>query len=101
MEKSGYDAGETKFLIDGFENGFSIGYCGPKDVKITSPNLKFRQVGNPIVLWNKVMKEVKENWYAGPFEEIPFNHYIQSPIGWLGTKRQWQRYQTYFSPVIS
>ena len=27
------------------------------------------------------MKEVKENRYAGPFEEIPFDHYIQSPIG--------------------
>ena len=27
------------------------------------------------------MKEVKEERYAGPFEKIPFEHYIQSPIG--------------------
>ena len=27
------------------------------------------------------MKEVKENRYAGPFEHIPFDNYIQSPIG--------------------
>ena len=27
------------------------------------------------------MKEVKENRYAGPFSEIPFKDYIQSPIG--------------------
>ena len=27
------------------------------------------------------MKEVKDNRYAGPFEEIPFKTYIQSPIG--------------------
>ena len=27
------------------------------------------------------MKEVKERRYAGPFETIPFDNYIQSPIG--------------------
>ena len=27
------------------------------------------------------MKEVKEGRYAGPFESIPFDSYIQSPIG--------------------
>ena len=27
------------------------------------------------------MKEVKEQRYAGPFQKIPFDHYIQSPIG--------------------
>ena len=78
---SGYDEGEMQFLIDGFRNGFSIGYQGPKDVKITAPNLKFRQVGNNTILWNKVMKEVKEKRYAGPFENIPFDNFIQSTIG--------------------
>ena len=34
-----------------------------------------------IVLWNKVMKEVKLKRYAGLFEQIPFKHYIQLPIG--------------------
>ena len=33
------------------------------------------------MLWNKVMKEVKAKRYAGPFTKIPFDHYIQSPIG--------------------
>ena len=54
---------------------------GPEEVNITSPNLKFREVGNEIILWNKVMKEVREQRYAGPFTEIPFNNYVQSPIG--------------------
>ena len=81
LKLSKYDEKETQFLIDGFSNGFSLGYCGPKDVKITSPNLKFREVGDATTLWNKVMKEVKENRYAGPFEQIPFDNYIQSPIG--------------------
>ena len=81
LHDSKYDAKETDFLIDGFKNGFSIGYEGKTDVQITAPNLKFREVGNPTILWNKVMKEVKEGRYAGPFESIPFNQYIQSPIG--------------------
>ena len=81
LEESEYDKNETEFLINGFRNGFSIGYMGPTDVKITSSNLKFREVGDPIMLWNKVMKEVKEGRYAGPFENIPFKNYIQSPIG--------------------
>ena len=79
--ESNYDAVETQFLIHGFKHGFSIGYCGPENVQIKSPNLKFREIGDPVTLWNKVMKEVKEERYAGPFEQIPFKNYIQSPIG--------------------
>ena len=48
---------------------------------IKSPNLKFREVGDPVTLWNKVIKEVKEKRYASPFKTIPFENYIQSPIG--------------------
>ena len=79
--QSKYDSKETEFLIEGFRHAFEIGYKGPKNVNIKSPNLKFREVGDPITLWNKVMKEVKEGRYAGPFEDIPFENYIQSPIG--------------------
>ena len=79
--ESKYDAHEIGFLVKGFTEGFSVGYTGPENVKITSPNLKFREVGSETQLWNKVMKEVKANRYAGPFEEIPFKNYIQSPIG--------------------
>ena len=64
--------------MNGFTDGFSIGYQGPENVQITAPN---RGVGNEVVLWNKVMKEVKLGRYAGPFKEPPFKNYIQSPIG--------------------
>ena len=77
-----YPTKKTRFLINGFRNGFSLGYRGPKKVKIKSPNLKLR-IGNETDLWNKVMKEVQAKRYAGPYPEkdIPFDHYIQSPIG--------------------
>ena len=32
------------------------------------------------------MKEVKEKRYAGPFEEVPFKNFIQSPVGLVPKK---------------
>ena len=80
LEETRYNPEEIEFLVDGFTNGFSIGYEGPEDVQLTAPNLKLT-VGDEIDLWNKVMKEVKLGRYAGPFDKIPYNSYIQSPIG--------------------
>ena len=61
-------------------NGFDIGYQGNKQVKKLALNLKL-DVGNGTILWNKVMKEVEAGRFAGPFEDVPFEFYIQSPIG--------------------
>ena len=80
LEESNYNKEKTKFLVDGFTEGFDLGYRGKEDVQITSPNLKFT-VGSRQILWDKVMKEVEAKRYAGPFEKIPFENYIQSPIG--------------------
>ena len=80
LMQTNYDPEETKFLINGFKNGFEIGYEGDRNVQMKAPNLKLN-VGTKVDLWNKVMKEVKAGRYAGPFENIPFENYIQSPIG--------------------
>ena len=80
LEETNYDRDKTQYLVEGFKNGFDIGYRGPDNIKQKSQNLKFT-IGDEVELWNKVMKEVKEKRYAGPFKEIPFEHYIQSPIG--------------------
>ena len=32
-------------------------------------------------MWSKIMKEVQANIFADPFDQIPFENYIQSPIG--------------------
>ena len=80
LHETNYDKNKTKFLVDGFKNGFDLGYRGPENVKQKSQNLKF-SIGNETELWNKVMKEVQAKRYAGPFKEIPFENYIQSPIG--------------------
>ena len=80
LRMSNYDPVKSRKLIDGFTNGFSIGYCGKRNVRQTAPNLKLF-VGSKIELWNKVMKEVKLKRFAGPYESIPFDNFIQSPIG--------------------
>ena len=80
MRKYNYDAAATKYLKEGFTNGFDIGYQGPKERKSCSNKLPLH-VGSKTELWNKLMKEVKLGRVAGPFEEIPFDNFIQSPIG--------------------
>ena len=81
LTKVGYEQSKIEYLCDGFLNRFSLGYEGPENIQIVAPNLKFCQVGNETELWNKVMSEVKQKRYAGPYLKIPFKHYIQSPIG--------------------
>ena len=75
-----YDSKKAKYLVEGFTKGFSIKFEGPCIGRRTAPNLKLR-VGSKLELWNKVMKEVQLGRYAGPFEEPPFENFIQSPIG--------------------
>ena len=80
LTEAKYDEDKTRFLVEGFRRGFSIEYKGPKIIQQEAPNLKIR-IGTEVDLWNKVMKEVKMKRYAGPFSEVPFQNYIQSPIG--------------------
>ena len=80
LKDSNYDKQKAAELVEGFTNGFRIGYEGPSDIQRLAPNLKLT-VGNETILWNKVMKEVKLGRFAGPFKEPPFKNFIQSPIG--------------------
>ena len=75
-----YDTQKTKKVVNGFRHGFSISYEGKMNVRKVAPNLQLH-IGNETILWNKVMKEVKLGRYAGPFEQPPFEFFIQSPIG--------------------
>ena len=80
LQQSNYPEDKTQFLGRGFKEGFDPGYSGPTDIHLESKNLKLR-VGNETVLWNKITKEVKCKRYAEPFTKIPYNNFIQSPVG--------------------
>lgn len=67
--------------MDGFTNGFNLGYEGPQNIKCFARNHTLK-VGNKVDLWNKVMKEVREKRYIGPLRKLPFQDgFIQSPLG--------------------
>lgn len=78
--ESGYDSNKTQLLVNYFKEGFPIGYEGNKKRKSFSNNLPL-SVGTPTQLWNKVMKEVKAGRVNGPYDEPPFENFIQSPLG--------------------
>ena len=80
LTKTQYDTDKTQYLVRGFTNGFELEFEGDRLVKHNSPNLRF-QIGDKFELWEKAMKAVTAGCYAGPFEEIPYEWYIQSPIG--------------------
>ena len=78
--ESNYDRKKTQYLVDGFTNGFDLHYSGPVNRTDMAQNIPLR-VGSKFELWEKMMKEVKEKRFAGPFQKIPFHNYIQSPVG--------------------
>ena len=81
LRQTNYPPDEINFLIDGFTNGFALGFNGDRRVIRTAPNLRLDPIGTPLDLWNKVISEVKSHRFAGPFLQPPFQHYIQSPLG--------------------
>ena len=80
LHSSGYDSNETNFIIEGFRNGFPLEYQGPWQCRDTASNIPF-SVGDRVDMWNKLMKEVKLGRVAGPYEHVPFDYFVQSPIG--------------------
>ena len=80
LRQSNYNIEESEYLIEGLSSGFSLEFQGNMKVKKTAPNLHLR-VGTKLQLWNKMMTEVEAKRFAGPFKEIPFEYYVQSPVG--------------------
>ena len=80
LVKAKYNTNEVKFLYKGFTEGFDIGYRGPIHRRSESKNILFT-VGDKFKMWEKIMKEIAAGRVAGPYDTIPFNDYIQSPIG--------------------
>ena len=81
LKESKYDEAETRYLVDGFKNGFDIEYNGPEERRDYSKNIPFKSMGSSRELWDKLMKEVQLKRYAGPFNQVPFTNFVQSPIG--------------------
>ena len=73
---------KSSYLVNGFTNGFDLGYRGPEDRRDLSENIPLR-IGTATHLWNKIMAEVKESRYVGLYKlsDLPFENFIQSSAG--------------------
>ena len=80
LAEAGYPPDKIQYIHNGFHQGFDLGYRGPENIRQVSRNLPFT-VGSQTELWNKIMAEVKLGRYAGPYVHVPFEHFIQSPVG--------------------
>ena len=98
LVKSNYNRDKTRFLVRGFRRGFDIDYEGPRRRMDESNNIPL-QVGSKDDIWSKIMKEVKTGRVAGPYKQVPFKYYVQSPIG-LVPKAGSQKTRLIFPPLI-
>ena len=59
------------YLIDGFENGFQLGFVGPRN-NLSFPNLKSCR-DHPAIVKEKIEAELETNRVKGPFLVPPFH----------------------------
>lgn len=74
-----YNEAEAGFLLDGFSNGFSMQYQGPRTSRFAKNLKSVRE--HPDIAEKKIVKEILEGRVAGPFLRPPFKDFIVSPIG--------------------
>lgn len=81
---SGYDEDETYFLVQGFTNGFYLGFVG-ECPGIESKNLN-SALTKPEIIDKKIQKEISAGRVQGPFENKPFSNLQCSPLGLVEKK---------------
>ena len=81
----GYDKNIKNILVNGFKFGFDIGYRGVPNSNINVSNLK-SALERPIVVSEKIRKELEANRLVGPFPYPPFDSFQINPIGLVPKK---------------
>lgn len=75
----GYNEEKTEFLVQGFSEGFKVGFSGEVNSQVPK-NLK-SAYDMPEVINKKIEKEILAGRIAGPFKKPPFKEFQCSPIG--------------------
>ena len=84
-ELSSYPVEDVKLeLLNGFKNGFSLHYTGPR-VQREAKNLQ-SALQFPHIVTAKLQKEIDAKRMAGPFPCPPFPNFRVSPIGVVAKK---------------
>ena len=80
----GYENGKRDDLINGFENGFNIGFKGPVNQIIARNHPSI--FANADAVDSHVRTELSKGRIAGPFTHPPFPSFICSPIALIPKK---------------
>lgn len=78
-ELKGYDPTFYNILISGFKFGFRLGAIGTK-ANCNAKNHK-SALDNPVLVMEKLAKEIIKGRISGPFKKPPFRDFICSPLG--------------------
>ena len=82
----GYREDDKEFLVDGFKNGFRVGFEGTTNNTVPQ-NLK-SALEMPELVTAHIQKELDAGRLAGPFSEPPFENFQCSPIGLVEKKEK-------------
>ena len=80
----GYDTQKKLFLLEGFKNGFKIGFQG--SVNNAIPNNLKSASEMPNLVSEHIQKELLAGRIAGPFVSPPFTKFQCSPVGLVEKK---------------
>ena len=86
---------DAEYLIDGFENGFSLGYSGPRE-PFECKNLKSVN-GRESIVRQKLLTEIEAGRMMGPYVTKPISNLRVSPIGLIPKKSGGFRLITHMS----
>ncbi len=93
---TGYDPEETNFVLSGFKWGFQLHYQGDHSLTIEIDNMPPAK-DNPELVWNKISVEVEKGRVCGPYDELPFQNYVCSPLGLVPKAGQIGKYRLIFN----
>ena len=84
LQHYGYDPERTSYLVDGFRNGFDIGFAKPicGSSASNSAAVKCR----PHILKELIDKELKHGRFLGPFQHPPFDRVHINPLNFVPKK---------------
>lgn len=79
QELQGYDPQISRYLVEGFSEGFKLGIVG--EIKTNVPKNHKSAEENPNQVYLKLAKESLKGRIAGPFRSPPFDNLVCSPLG--------------------
>lgn len=75
----GYNPFIIEQLVSGFRSGFPLHFEGP--IRPCSANNLLSAIQNPVIVDQKILKEIEAGRFAGPFVSPPFTTFCISPLG--------------------